>query len=137
MLLLMGRRLSGTMRSMRRPLSAGEEGLLRFFASDGRNGAERLLASLPHLRVVGRCDCGCGSVTFEDSRGADEWERQDEFAEAVHVSDGSIVHVLVDLDTMVPTRLEVYGGDRVDGAGLPDAEELQLLPPHEDDSGGS
>jgi hypothetical protein len=118
---------------MRRPLSAREEGLLRFLASDGRDG-ERLLASLPHLRVVGRCDRGCGSVALEDSRGADDWERQDEFAEAVHVSDGSIVHVLVDLDTMVPTSLEVYGGERADGAGLPAAEELQLLPPDKDDS---
>jgi hypothetical protein len=73
-------------------------------------------------------------VAFEDSRGTDDWERQDEFAEAAHVSDGSIVHVLVDLDTMVPTSLEVYGGERADGAGLPAAEELQLLPPDKDDS---
>jgi hypothetical protein len=84
--------------------SAHEEELLRFLASDGRPGADRLVASLPHLRVVGQCDCGCGSVELEDARGADDWERQGEFAEAVDVRNGASLHVLVDLDTLVPTR---------------------------------
>ncbi len=115
-----------------RRLSAHEQELLRFLAGDGRPGADRLLASLPHLRAVGHCHCGCGSVEFEDARGAEDWERQDEFAEAVDVRNGATLHVLVDLDTSVPTRLEVYGGEDGDGAGLPPVEALQLLPPYED-----
>lgn len=117
---------------MARRLSAREEELLHFLASDGRPGADRLLASVPHLRVVGECDCGCGSVELEDSRGAEEWERQDEFAEAVDERDGSTVHVLVDLDTLVPTRLEIYGGDGGLEAGLPSAQRLRLMPAEDD-----
>jgi hypothetical protein len=120
------------MEDVRRPLSAREEDLLRFLASDGRPDADRLLASVPYLRVVGECDCGCGSVELSDSRGVEDWERQDEFAEAFDAEDGSTVHVLVDLDTMVPTRLEVYGGERPDRAGLPDVGSLTLLPPGDD-----
>jgi len=68
-------------------------------------------------------------VELEDSRGAEDWERQDEFAEAIDNEDGSIVHVLVDLDTLVPTRLEVYGGERRERVGLPDPGSLTLMPP--------
>ena len=117
---------------MSRRLSAHEEELLRFLASDGRPGADQLLTSLPHLRVVGQCDCGCGTVELEDARGAENWERQDEFAEAVDVRNGATLHVLVDLDTLVSTRLEVHGGEDGDGAGLPPVGALRLLPPYDD-----
>jgi hypothetical protein len=87
---------------------------------------------VPYLRVVGECDCGCGSEALEDSRGAEEWDRQDEFADAVNMEDRSTLHVLVDLDTMVPASLEVYGGERPHRAGLPEVGLLTLMPPEDD-----
>ena len=86
-----------------------------------------MLASLPHLRVVGQCGCGCATVELEDSRGAEDWERQDIFAEAVDDNTGLVVHVLIDEDRFVPTRLEVYG-DGDDPAEFPGVEALRLLP---------
>jgi hypothetical protein len=86
-----------------------------------------VLASLPHLRVVGQCGCGCATVELEDSRGAEDWERQDIFAEAVDDNSGLVVHVLIDEDRFVPTRLEVYG-DGDDPAEFPGVEALRLIP---------
>jgi hypothetical protein len=109
-----------------RGLSLHEEQLLRFLLGDGRPGADRVLAALPYLRVVGQCSCGCGSVSLEDSRGPEDWERQDEFAEAVDEHTGVSVHVLVDEDRLIPTRLEAYGAEG--DAAMPPVERLRLVP---------
>ncbi len=112
---------------MRKPLSAREEETLRFLLSDGRLGADQVLASVPHLRVVGECGCGCATVDFEDSRGAEDWDRQSIFAETVDSRRALTVHVLVDEDRLVPTRLEVYG-DGDDSPDFPSPNDLRLIP---------
>lgn len=114
---------------MPRALSPREEEMLRFLLSDGRPGADRVLASLPYMRVVGQCDCGCGTVSLEDSRDPEDWERQDEFAEAVDERTGVVVHVLVDEDRLIPTVLEAYSAEG--DAHMPPVEALRLVPAYE------
>jgi hypothetical protein len=47
-----------------RPLSAGEQTLVRWMLERGTVTSARFLSQLPDARVVSRCHCGCASVDF-------------------------------------------------------------------------
>jgi hypothetical protein len=56
-----------------RPLSADEERVLRHLLG-AWPGGEPYLQQLEHVRVTGRCHCGCVTVHMDDERGSKRHE---------------------------------------------------------------
>jgi hypothetical protein len=52
-----------------RPLSEAELGVLNALLAHDFSGVEQLRAQLPHVQVVGKCDCGCPTVELRVPEG--------------------------------------------------------------------
>jgi hypothetical protein len=50
--------------SLNRPLSAQESELLTWLLEHGFRGAPEFASQIPRLTVVGRCTCGCPTISF-------------------------------------------------------------------------
>ena len=107
-----------------RDLSDWERAVVGALASLDRDGGDRVRESVPHLVVIGGCDCGCASFNVRDRRYPAQAHELEHFSNGV-VVDPSVGFVLWLGPDGRPISIDVENEQGV----LPDPSQMVVSAP--------